>query len=186
MIGAITAGLFSTGVAASTTAYESISTVTVGGGGASSISFTSIPSTFKHLEIRGIGQINTGTEYALVRFNSDSGANYSIHYLNGSGSAASAGAATSTNQAAMFYGMGMPSTASTFGVGVCSILDYADTNKYKTVRALDGFDANGSGGVELVSSSWRNTAAITSISLTPNSSKTFAQYSSFALYGIKG
>jgi len=170
----------------SPTSYESISTVTVGGGGASSISFTSIPSTYKHLEIRGIGQINTGTEYALVRFNSDSGANYSIHYLNGSGAAASAGAATSSNQAAMFYGMGMPSTANTFGAGVCAILDYADTNKYKTVRSLDGFDANGSGGIELCSSSWRNTAAITSISLTPNSSKTFNQYSSFALYGIKG
>jgi len=182
----VIAGIHGTGVAAATNSYESIATVSVGSGGTSTISFTSIPSTYKHLEIRGIGQINTGTEYALVRFNSDSGANYSIHFLSGNGSAASAGAATSANQAAMFYGMGMPSTANTFGAGVCTILDYADTNKYKTVRSLDGFDANGSGGIELVSSSWRNTAAITSISLTPNSSKTFTQYSQFALYGIKG
>ena len=182
----VISGLLSGGAAASTNSYESISTVTVGSGGVSSITFSSIPSTYKHLEIRGIGQINTGTEYALLRFNSDSGANYSIHYLNGNGTSATAGAGTSTNQAAMFYGMGMPSTANVFGVGVCSILDYADTNKYKTVRSLDGFDANGSGGVELCSSSWRSTSAITSISLTPNSSKTFTQYSQFALYGIKG
>lgn len=165
-------------------AYDSLATVTLSTSTAS-ITFAGIPAGYKHLEIRGIGQINTGTEYALLRFNSDSGANYSIHYLNGNGSAASAGAATSTNQAAMFYGMGMPSTANTFGVGICSILDYADTNKYKTVRSLDGFDANGSGGVELCSSSWRSTSAITSITLTPNSSKTFNQYSQFALYGVR-
>ena len=180
------AAIHGTGVAASTNSYESIQTVTVGGGGSSSITFTSIPSTYKHLEIRGIGQINTGTEYALVRFNSDSGANYSEHHLSGNGTSAAAGGNANYNQMGMFFAMGMPSTANTFGAAICTILDYADTNKYKTIRSLDGFDANGSGGIELVSGSWRSTSAVTSISLTPNSSKTFTQYSQFALYGIKG
>jgi hypothetical protein len=74
--------------------------------------------------------------------------------------------------------------ANTFGTFILDILDYKDTNKYKTARSLDGSDANGSGEISLRSGSWRNTAAITSITLTPTGTG-IAQYSSFALYGIK-
>ena len=80
---------------------------------------------------------------------------------------------------------GIHTAASTFTAGVIDILDYANTNKYKTLRTLNGGDANGSGNIQIESGSWRNTAAITSITLTHNGSG-FTQYSSFALYGIKG
>ena len=71
-----------------------------------------------------------------------------------------------------------------FATGTYDILDYKDTTKYTTMRGLAGQDSNGSGGVELVSGLWMNTAAVTAISVTPNTG-TFQQYTSFALYGIK-
>lgn len=174
---------------ASPTSYESISTVTVGAGGSSSVSFTSIPSTYKHLQIRWIARSTAAasTDYIYpMRFNSDSGSNYSSHYINANGSAVAASG--NANQTGFnFYGdwPAASATSGLFGVAVMDILDYADTNKYKTVRTLAGFDANGSGQVFFNSSSWRSTSAISSFSLAFNGGNV-AQYSSFALYGIKG
>lgn len=80
---------------------------------------------------------------------------------------------------------GSTATANVFGAIVLDILDYADTNKYKTTRSLAGLDSNTAGGaLQLASGSWRNTAAITSI--TFSSGTNFQQYSTLALYGIKG
>ena len=77
-------------------------------------------------------------------------------------------------------------TANAFGVTIIDILDYANTNKYKTFRSLVGSDTNDTNGaVGLASGSWRSTSAITSITLSNNVSGNLAQYSSFALYGIK-
>ena len=80
-----------------------------------------------------------------------------------------------------------PNASSAFGPLVFDVLDYADTNKYKTGRSLFGSDGNGSGWIMLSSGNWRNTAAITTIQLRPSAGgNTFVTNSSFALYGIKG
>jgi len=180
-------GSLSSGVAVSTSSYESISTVTVGSGGSSSISFTSIPGTYTHLQIRGIARtVNAGTGASLifVRANSDTASNYSAHYLGGDGSTAYAGAAA--NQTNMYNGIAVDNgyTAYTFSGFVLDVLDYANTNKYKTLRALSGGDGNGLGEIYLFSGNWRSTSAITTLTLNANTN--FAQYSQFALYGIKG
>ena len=78
------------------------------------------------------------------------------------------------------------SGANMFGSGVIDILDYANTNKYKTVRTLSGDDKNGSGYVVFGSGLWQNTNAVSTITLTNHGATNFQQYSSFALYGIKG
>ena len=177
-------GLLSGGVAP--TDYESIATTTVGVGGASTVTFTSIPSTYSHLQIRimGRGTFANSLDNTLVQFNSDTASNYSQHQLAGSGSAASAeGAASQTSMYAGLYPAALAG-ANIFGVAIIDILDYANTNKYKTIRTLSGNDQNGSGYVVLRSGSWRNTAAITSIQL-PIGAGLYGQYSSFALYGIK-
>lgn len=164
-------------------AYESIATVTVGSGGASSITFSSIPSTYTHLQLRGI--FNSATQpQALLRFNSDSGSNYSYHQIEGNGSSAVAGAGTSTTSIIHFIN-GMESTTTAGNAFIVDVLDYANTNKNKTTRALTGCDKNGSGQMFLVSGNWRSTSAITDISITTNAG-TFAQYSQVALYGIRG
>ena len=169
--------------------YESIASTTVGVGGAASISFTSIPSTYKHLQIRGLARSTTGStgqDDLTITLNSDTTNNYFWHRLVGSGSSVSASAAgglTSSNQFQEF----LPrdgQTANVYGGSVIDILDYTNTNKYKTMRALGGSDANGTGSIVFDSAFWLSTSAITSITLTTASN--WKQYTQFALYGVKG
>jgi hypothetical protein len=152
--------------------FDSIATTTVGSGGAADITFSSIPSTYTHLQIRGI--LKDGGAQIVV--NADTGANYRRHVLYGDGS--SAGAATATNFSIATYS----TSANIFAGNIIEILDYANTNKYKTFRVLAGFDANGSGEAILHSGLWLSTSAITSIKFQ---GATIAQYSQLALYGIK-
>lgn len=186
VIGAITAGLFGTGVPPVTNSYESIATVNVGSGGTSTISFTSIPSTFKHLQIRGIGRTGGSSTDSAMNFNSDStsGNYYANHQIFGDGSSASAATSPASTRLDPFYVAGSGVTSNVFAGIVIDILDYQNTNKNKTLRTLQGWDANGSGFVIFRSGLWMQTAAINRIDWTVSGN--WAQYSSFALYGIKG
>lgn len=166
--------------------YESIETVTVGSGGVANFSFTSIPSTYTHLQLRGIvrsNQAGSGITTSTLRFNSDTGSNYAYHNLIGNGTAASAGAATTQTNIILTNAPELSATSNAFGVTIIDILDYTNTNKYKTIRALHGADLNGSGQIILSSGLWMNTSAITSITVNPAGDA--VQYTSFALYGIK-
>ena len=170
-----------------TTSYESIATTTVGSGGVADITFSSIPATYTHLQIRGIGRTTTSNtdDNIYMQFNGDTTSNYAAHYLYGDGSnALAAGAANQSNVVACRI-TGASSTANRFGATVVDILDYANTNKFKTTRVLTAHEQNGSGYIFLLSGLWRSTSAISSIKLyvSPNN---IAQYSQFALYGIKG
>jgi len=182
----IIAGSLSVGVTPSTNSYESIATVTVGAGGTGTVSFTSIPSTYTHLQIRGLfGASSSGQAYS-INFNSDTGSSYSYHYLAGQGSSAFTGASINRTFTLLTdtSGSGVTTSPTAF---VMDLLDYRSTSKNKTMRTLIGNDANGSGQIYLVSGLWFATpTAITSISLSGLSGATFTQYSSFALYGIKG
>jgi hypothetical protein len=168
--------------------YESIATVTVGGGGSSSITFSSIPSTYQHLQIRGIARdsrSNAATNL-YIQFNGDTGSNYTAHELYGNGSTAVAGFEGASQTSALAARVtGNNSAASAFGGFVFDVLDYANTNKYKTNRSLAGHEDNSSGAIWLISGLWMSTSAVTSITITPVTSP-ILQYSSFALYGIKG
>ena len=162
--------------------YESIATVTVGAGGSSSITFSSIPSTYQHLQMRGIFRPTTAS-WVIANFNGDTSANYSMHDLRGDSSSASAGSAI---EPYVYFILGATTASNTFAAGVIDILDYANTNKFKTLRSLSGIDTNGGGNIDLTSGNWRSTNAITSITLSLNAGGSIPQYSSFALYGIKG
>jgi hypothetical protein len=171
-----------------TNSYESIATVLVGSGGSSFVEFTSIPSTYKHLQVRMLtrGSISATGTNVNVQFNSDTGNNYITHWLDGDGSTAlGENSGTSTPLIYLGYGAGANASADVFGSSVWDILDYASTNKTTTCRSLCGFDNNGSGFAALISGLWTSTAAVTSLKISPNSG-TFSQHSSFALYGIKG
>jgi hypothetical protein len=168
--------------------YESIATVTVGAGGVSSVSFSSIPSTYQHLQVRFIARsTSAGTaDPAVVRLNGISSSTYSIHYLWGDGSSANAAATTSYSYTYGGYLPASGATASVFGASVWDLLDYSNTNKYKTIRSLNGVDTNGAGNARFTSGLVQTTDAISSITFTTDNAANFAQYSSFALYGIKG
>ena len=165
-----------------TGSYESIATVTVGAGGAANVEFTSIPSTYTHLQVRGISNPATSGANLSAQLNSDTGTNYTYHEVYGTGSAA--GVQAETGKTAILDIDGS-SNSTSYGAMIMDILDYANTNKYKTVRTLSGVDTNGGGYVRLISHLWLNTNAITTIKLS-YSGQNLRQYSSFALYGIRG
>lgn len=171
--------------------FESIATVSLSSA-ASDITFSSIPATYSHLQIRAIFR---NTEYSgggdeqflLLQFNSDTGPNYSYHFVFGNGGSALSGGDATANF--MLFGYPIPMSndlANVFGAGVIDILDYKNTNKNKTVRVLTGVDCNGATtkNILLGGGLWRNTSAITSIRVFPLADQ-FATYSHFALYGIK-
>ena len=172
-------------------AFESIATTTVGSGGQATITFSSIPQTYKHLQVRAIARTDRASTFdgGYVQFNSDTTlSNYTLHILSGTGSAATSEGYSTASGA----GLQTPTTggdtilANTFGLFVMDILDYANTNKYKTLRNLNGADRNGTGSIILLSNLWQSSSAITTLSFTSFSASNFAQFTQFALYGIKG
>jgi len=164
--------------------YESIQTVTVGVGGQTSVTFASIPQTYKHLQIRGVAQTaqsGSSDNYGLVQFNSTD-LTYQ-HSLWGSGATTYAESAASVGRFALLPMAGITSIYTTF---VMDILDYANTSKNKTHRTLYGYDKNGAGNVGIYSGFLNNTSAITSLTFYTAGNNGFTQYSQFALYGVKG
>jgi hypothetical protein len=182
-------GIFASQGRVAANSYESIATQTVGAGGAASVTFSSIPSTFKHLQIRANARTDRSAnqfDATLIRLNSDTGSNYVYHRLFGSSGTVTADASTSQTSGYAGATMGAGGIANAFSPFVVDILDYENTNKNKTLRSLSGRENNDADGSIVFSSSlWLNTAAITSITLRPSVGPNFVQYSSFALYGIK-
>jgi hypothetical protein len=164
--------------------FESIATVTVGSGGATSLTFSDIPSGYQHLQLRLTLLANTasggGAQYGYLRFNSDSGNNYAWHNMYGSGSAVFTENGTSGNRIQLIY----TDSATYVSAGVVDILDYGSTSKNKTVRRFTGRDFNGSGYIDIGSGLWMSTNAVTSLSVTA-ATNSFGQYSTAALYGVK-
>jgi len=167
-------------------AYDSIATTTITAGTAASITFSSIPTTYTHLQIR----MSARTDFALsipidvyIEFNGDTSyTGYRNHRLKGDGATATAG--TSASYDIHKITPAASTTASVFGGCVVDILDYANTNKNTTVRYLGGVDLNGSGNIVFGSVLWPFTTAVNQIKLLADGS--FVAGSKFALYGIKG
>lgn len=168
-------------------AYDALATVTVPSGGAATVTFAGIPSGYKHLQLRAHAHFDgTANSYLnmQMQFNGDTGSNYVYHRLYGNGSSASADASASTTKINTPW---IPDSVytSNYGAQVIDFLDYSSVVKNKTVRALGGFDGNGSGLLGLFSGAWLNSStAINSISIFIPSN-TISASSQFALYGIK-
>jgi hypothetical protein len=167
-------------------AYDALATVTLSAT-ASTVTFAGIPTGYQHLQIRSIARQETGgLNQTYLRFNGDTGNNYSSHTLVGDGSTASTAGTGGANQPFFTIGVksGSAQTSGIFGASVTDILDYAKTNKNKTARSLAGVDANGSGYAWFASGAWYNTSAVTTITLNTETGN-FAIGSTFALYGVK-
>lgn len=167
--------------------YESIATATVSGTSTNSISFTSIPSTFKHLQLRITQQTSAYDVWNLIQLNNDTTpTNYWSHRLFGVGSNPPEIQAGNNNYV-YYEAVSSHSTTSMAGQ-IIDILDYANTNKNKVIRHLSGHDNNGSGILWFGSVGWNSTAAINRLDITlfDSTGKTYAANSRFALYGIKG
>jgi len=120
-----------------------------------------------------------------MEFNGTASNQYVGHYIAGSGASVSAGSELNQNSGLGAFVAGNNAGANIFGPAITDILDYANTSKYKVCRSFGGSDQNGSGNIMFASCLWQNTAAITSIKFLSGGTG-WQQYSSFALYGIKG
>jgi hypothetical protein len=172
-----------------TGAYDSIATVTLSTS-ASSVTFSSIPSTYTHLQIRAIARSTTGgtaQDEIQLTMNGDTGSNYAYQFMYGNGGSAVAASATSQTYIRSAFAPRASATANSFGGLVLDVLDYTNTSKNTSIRSLSGGDLNDSNGlIALCGGLWMNTSAITSLTFRPESGNSFPQYTQFALYGIKG
>lgn len=177
-------GSFSTGVAPVTSSYESIASVTVGSGGSTSVTLSSIPSTYTHLQVRMLVKDTAADSSSETYMQINSTNMEYTHQLIGNG--ASASATSGTVSAIGDTTSNQLGQNNMFGVFIIDILDYTNNNKNKVIRALNGVDRNGGGVIKLVSGLRVSTSAVTSLTFTLQSGRTFAEYSQFALYGIRG
>jgi hypothetical protein len=162
--------------------FELIASSTAGSGGVANFTFTSIPATFTDLVLKlSVRSVGTSTNAILLRLNGSS-ANGTIRALEGSGSAASSWTDTSS-----YAGNIPPSTytASTFANNEVYIPNYNSAN-YKSSSVDSVTENNATAALaDLQANLWSNTAAVTSITLAPNGSNNFAEFSTAYLYGVK-
>jgi hypothetical protein len=157
--------------------YIEINSITLAAA-ASSVTFTSIPQNFRDLVLVCTGTTsNTGINSIIIRFNSDSGSNYPLITMNGTGSGTNSAFATNNGALA---GLAISSSVN---ANIAHILDYSATNKHKTV--LSRGNSLGGSYIRASSTRWANTAVIQSIICLIDTGANFNSGSTFFLYGIE-
>jgi hypothetical protein len=165
--------------------YELIETNILGSNQAS-ITFSNLgtySSTYKHLQIRATGRNSSSNGEMFLRFNADTGNNYSTHALYADGTGPYSIAASSTSQIRAGATSLSTDASNVFGTTVLDVLDAFSTTKNKTTRSFSG--RTGSNQILLISGAWYNTASTTSLTLLTGANN-FVTGSRFSLYGIRG
>jgi hypothetical protein len=169
--------------AASLAGYNSIATVSYPSGSGGTASFTSIPTGYRHLQIRAFTRDTASgtTAQWTLRFNGDTATNYNYAGMFHTGTGSITG--DLANNQSQIVSDHPGSSTTPFGVTIIDIFDVNQTNKFKAVNFSSGFSNAGSTArLFTMSGTWRSTSAISSITFAPQTA--FAQYSHIALYGI--
>jgi len=157
--------------------YVALATNTLSSATAS-VTFSSISGAYTDLVLIINPQSASGTASVDLQFNGDTATNYSLTYLYGDGTSAASGRAANNSVA---NGGSAVATANIFCINTVQIMNYSNTTTYKSLLTR----ANNTAGNVLTSvSMWRNTAAITSISIKLSTAVNFTSGSTFSLYGI--
>lgn len=160
--------------------YEPIATNTLSSA-AASITFSSIPGTYTDLVVIGkLVEDTGGNNNANMRFNSDSGSNYSQTGLAGDGSSATSYKVTSATGIGISYGNANSGRVPEFTI---HIMNYSNSTTNKVVLDRNGTGASG-GWADAKVGLWRNTSAITTVSFHTTNTN-FGVGTTFTLYGIK-
>jgi hypothetical protein len=159
--------------------YEPIATYTASGN-PNSYTFSSIPATYTDLVLVMSYSHSGNGASTLLRFNGDTGSNYSDTYLFGT---SSAGSSRDTSISAFRVGAFSSGTGSSVRrTTIVSLFNYSNSTTYKTGLSRD---SQGADEVGAAVGLWRNTAAINSITVYIGASATIDTGSTFTLYGIK-
>jgi hypothetical protein len=164
--------------------FVKIATVTVGSGGAATMAFSSIPSTYTDLcvKISARDSRTTNTANSLNLSFNGSSANFTCIFLEGQGVSPAISGSTSTGLIGI--STTSTSTSNTFSNVEIYIPNYAGSS-FKSISSDSVTEQNGiTAYADLLATLWSNTAAITSVTLTPNGGFSFLQYSTATLYGI--
>jgi len=149
-----------------------------------SITFSSIPQTYQHLVVRGVYVGTSVNDDVRVQFNSITTNAYSIHGLYGIGNASTPNTTYGFTQSFMYLTTNAGDTNNPAS-SVCEVLDYTNTNKYKVIRAISGFDRNGSGGqIQFYSGSYQQTTAVSIIKIYAATGN-LGVGTRYSLYGVK-
>ena len=159
--------------------YEPIATTTLGSA-AATITFSSIPATYTDLRLVLVGIGSLGSD-VRIRFNSDTGTNYSYTELDGNGIATQSTRATSQTFIKLTTRWGISDTVPT--MHVTDVFSYAGSTNKTILNNLSG-DFNGTGSIEVLVGLWRSTSAINAITYSLSSGN-FSTGTTATLYGIK-
>lgn len=170
-------------------AYELIETVTLANNTTPTVTFSSIPADYKHLQIRASVQSsnsNSLDDVMTLTMNGNASAIYTWHWLEGTGSSVSSAGYTARN----YIRIDTIDTARygslSFTPVVMDILDYANTSKNTTVRYLHGDRGQGTQRIKLASGLYQATNAVTSMTFTGSlAGYNFNAGSRLSLYGVK-
>lgn len=165
--------------------FDSIASAT-GDGSSDTITFSSIPSTYKSLQVR-VFTLETNPAVSLdngwVRLNGAT-SGYSTHSIQGNGTSTYANAQANADRIHLYNLTPAANNTNMGGAAVIDIIDYASTTKNKTVRAIFGCDVNGNGRMGLGIGAYLSTTAVSSVTIA--TSTKWATGTVIALYGIKG
>ena len=164
-----------------TSTEVAIATTTLGSA-AATIEFTSISSAYTDLRIVLVATTDTGGKSPQLRFNSDTGTNYSMTELTGNGSATATTQQINRNQVDLYYS-GSGTSATIPMMWTIDIFSYAGST-FKTCLITRSSDQNGSGEVMREVSLWRNTAAISTVLFRLSTTGNFNAGTTATLYGI--
>jgi hypothetical protein len=170
-------------------AFNSIATTTLSAS-TGWINFSSIPQTYKHLQIRIMGRCLQGgsaqSDVSCV-LNNDQTSSYSWHRVRGNTSTADATGSATQAYANIGFVPTNGYTANIFGVLIVDIYNYTSTTQNKTIKAQGGFEADGSGISGLFSGLWQKTNAVTDLSFSnQNNAYDWTAGTIISLYGIGG
>lgn len=159
--------------------YEPIATTTLGTA-TTTVTFSSIPSTYTDIRLVCVATITSLTTDARIRFNNDSGTNYYFNSMAGDGSTAYAG--SDVTQTGMYLNKNTINQVPHFYT--CDIFSYSGST-YKTTLQTMSENDGATGPTGLQSGVWKSTAAINRVDVVTTTARTFAVGSTFTLYGIK-
>jgi len=160
------------------TAYKFISSVTVGGGGAANMTFTSIPATYTDLLLKISTRVSSTNGTTYIDYNSDTADQSWTRLYNSGGTTGS-----DTGSRQLITSVTSDYTASTFASTEIYIPNYAVTSVHPSSVESTQENDSASNVQMIITNFWNNAAAITAIRIVPFSG-TFDQYSTAFLYGI--
>jgi hypothetical protein len=169
-------GITASAIEVAPVGYNSIASTSVGATSVSSITFSSIPQTYKHLQIRAVVKPVTGASNIALTTNLSSFARRHQSYFFSGGS----GEDSNTSNQFVYTDNNL------VAVAIIDILDYANTNKAKTIKSANGYqNGDTSGFFGLIAGLETSTGAITSVTIT-GATYNLDQMTTISLYGIAG